>query len=145
MKKGFETWSEAVKSAYPSAFSPYWHAMPLRRMTKLLAAWFVALCGAGWLADLVQIRAHPLAYGFFWPVLLGVVGTAVFTAEIHRPRWVLPLYLLISIGIFLGCLAVRGSPTLPVPAPIFRRVLVDTLVAWTGMASRSRAWRWAAT
>src|SRR5271166_4518514 len=102
-------------------------------MTKLLAAWFVALCGAGCLADLVQIRAHPLALGFFWPVLFGVVGTAVFTAQILRPRWVLPLSLLISIGIFLGCLAVRGSPTLPVPDPILRRVLVDTLVAWTGM------------
>jgi len=37
-------------------------------MTKLLMTLFVVLAAMGFVADLLQIKAPPLAHGFFWPL-----------------------------------------------------------------------------
>ena len=134
MNKNSEKWSDAVRSAFPSALSPYWRAMPVARMTKLMVGLLAVLFGAGCLADLLQVRAHPLAHGLYWPTLFVFLGTAIFIARIKRARLFLPLYLLIWLGILLGYLQVRVSPTIPITDADFPRILADTLGAWIGVS-----------
>jgi len=134
MNKKFEKWSDAVKSAFPSALSPYWRTMPIGRMTKLIVGLLAVGFGAGCLADLLQIRANPLAHGLYWPALFVVMGTAIFIARVKRPRLFLPLSLLIFLGLLLGYLLVRSSPTVPITEADFPRILADTLGTWIGMA-----------
>jgi sigma-B regulation protein RsbU (phosphoserine phosphatase) len=62
------------------------------------------------------------------------MGTALFIARIKRPRLFLPLFLLIWLGILLGYLQVRASPTVPIPEADFQRILADTLGTLIGMA-----------
>jgi hypothetical protein len=133
MNKNFEKWLDAVKSAYPSALSPYWRTMPIGRMTKLIVGLLALLLGAGCLADLLQIRTHPLAHGLYWPALFVFMGTAIFIARVKRPRLFLPLSLLIFLGLLLGYLQVRASPTVPITEADFPRILADTLAAWIGL------------
>lgn len=40
MKKKLRTWLAGVRSAFPTAFSTYWHLLPLGRMKTLLAGYF---------------------------------------------------------------------------------------------------------
>jgi len=138
MNKRFEKWSDAVKTAYPSALSPYWRAMPMRQMTKLLISLFVVLAAMGFVADLLQIKAPPLAHGFFWPLWIGVIGLAAFVARIKRTRLVLPVSLLMALGLFLGYLKVRPSAQILVPDAVYRRIVVDAIAAWVGVAGGYR-------
>jgi hypothetical protein len=133
MNKKSEKWSDAVKSAFPSALSPYWRTMPIGRMKKLIVARLLSFLGVGCLLDLLQIRAQPLAHGLYWPTLLGVMGTALFIARVKRPRLFLPLDLLMFLGLLLGYLQVRASPTVPITEADFPRILADTLGALIGM------------
>jgi hypothetical protein len=52
------------------------------------------------------------------------MGTAIFIARVKRPRLFLPLSLLIFLGLLLGYLRVRASPTVPITEADFRRILV---------------------
>jgi hypothetical protein len=61
------------------------------------------------------------------------MGTAIFIARIKRPRLFLPLSLLIFLGLLLGYLQVRASPTVPITEADFPRILADTLGALIGM------------
>ena len=65
-----------LSSAFPSAASPYWRALPLRRMKSLLAGVFFTSAVVGFAADLVQLNVQPLGRGFFWPALLGAGAEA---------------------------------------------------------------------
>ncbi len=134
MKNRLEKWSDALKTAYPSALSPYWAAMPIRRMTKLLMSLFIVLAAMGSVADLLQIKAPPLAHGFFWPVLLGVVGSAGFAARIKRTRLVLPVSMLMALGGFLAYLKLHTAPDISIPDGVYRRIIVDALAVWFGVA-----------
>jgi serine phosphatase RsbU (regulator of sigma subunit) len=50
MKKWLQKLRVILSSAFPSAASPYWRALPLRRMKSLLAGvFFSGLAGLGWL------------------------------------------------------------------------------------------------
>ena len=78
MKKWLQKLRGILSSAFPSAASPYWRALPLRRMKSLLAGAFFITAVAGFAADLVQLNIHPLGRGFFWPAFFGagaVVGS----------------------------------------------------------------------
>ncbi len=138
MNNRFAKWSGAVQTAFPSALSPYWRAMPIRRMTKLLASLFFVLAAMGCVADLLQIKAPPLAHGFFWPLWIGVIGLAVFIAQIKKIWLVLPLSLLMALGLFLGYLQVRASAHILIPDAVFRRIVVDAIAAWVGVAGGYR-------
>src|SRR5215831_15697220 len=81
MNKELQKWSDALKSAFPNAFSPYWRDVPVRRMTKLLTACFLIAAAMGFVADLLQIKAPPLAHGFFWPVFIRVIGVGIFSDQ----------------------------------------------------------------
>lgn len=71
MKKRLQNWRVTLSSAFPSASNPYWRALPLRRMRRLLAGAFFAGTVMGLVFNLLQLNLPPLDRGFFWPVLLG--------------------------------------------------------------------------
>ncbi len=112
--------------------------MPMGRMTKLLMSLFVVLVAMGFVADLLQIKAPRLAHGFFWPLWIGVIGLAAFVAQIKRTRLVWPLSLLMALGLFLGYLAEHAAAHILVPDAVFRRIVVDAIAAWVGVAAGYR-------
>lgn len=138
MKKKFRTWLADVGSAFPSAFSPYWRTLPVRRMKMLLAGTFIIASAAGFAFDLTQLNVPAAGRGFFWPVLFGAAATAFLLAVIKRVRLIPLLYvLLIAIG-WLGYRASHVSAPLPVPDQLDHRVLFDAIGIWVGIALGSR-------
>ena len=85
MSNGLDKWRAGLFSAYPSASSPYWRALPLGRMKKFLLGVFLTSAGIGFAFDLLQIDHPPLAHGFFWPVFGGAMAASVFVTRIMRP------------------------------------------------------------
>lgn len=75
-----------LSSAFPSATSPYWWALPLRRMKSLLAGAFFITAVAGFAADLLQLNVQPLGRGFFWPAFFGAGAAVGLVATIKRVR-----------------------------------------------------------
>jgi hypothetical protein len=71
MNKWLRKGRAGLGSGYPSAFSPYWRALPMRRMTKLLMGTFFYVAGVGFAVDLLQINHPRLGHGFFWPIFAG--------------------------------------------------------------------------
>ncbi len=84
MKKRLREWKQILGSAFPSASNPYWRALPLRRMTRLLAGGFFISAIIGFAGDLLQLNVQRLGRGFFWPVLTGLVFVSTLLANIKR-------------------------------------------------------------
>ena len=133
MKKKLRTWLAGVRSAFPSAFSPYWHVLPLGRMKMLLAGYFFIGAAGGFACDLLQLNASRVGGGFFWPVLVGTGATALRAAGIKRIRLVPLLLLLVVVTAWLGYWASHVSPPLPVPVVVHRRVLFDAVGILVGI------------
>ena len=76
MNRSLQKWGTVLGSAFPTAASPYWRALPLRHMKSLLAGVFFTSAVVGFAADLVQLNVQPLGRGFFWPALLGAGAEA---------------------------------------------------------------------
>jgi hypothetical protein len=133
MKKKLRAWLAGVRSAFPSAFSPYWHVLPLGRMKMLLAGYFFIGAAGGFACDLLQLNASRVGGGFFWPVLVGTGATALRAAGIKRIRLVPLLLLLVVVTAWLGYWASHVSPPLPVPVVVHRRVLFDAVGILVGI------------
>jgi hypothetical protein len=119
-------------SGYPNFSSPYWRALPLGRMKKLLVGVFFITAGVGFAVDLFLIDHPPLAHGWFWPLFLGVMAASVFAARIRRPRLALLAWLLIvvlAIIAFRIASNSRGS----FPGRLNRRVGFDAVGIWLGV------------
>src|SRR5437899_10878115 len=92
-------------SGYPNFSSPYWHALPLGRMKKLLVGVFFITAGVGFAVDLFLIDQPPLAHGCFWTLFLGVMAVSFFAVRIKRhrlalfARFVMVVFALISFSI----------------------------------------------
>ncbi len=138
VKKKLRTWLAGVGSAIPSALSPYWRALPIRRMKTLLAGTFLVASAAGFAADLMQLDAPRVGRGFFWPILAGAAATAVFAAIIKKVRLLPVLYLAAFVIAWLGYRAAHVAPPLPVPHELQRRVLFDAIGIWLGIGLGSR-------
>lgn len=138
MKKKLSTWLAGVRSGFPSAFSPYWHVLPLKRMKTFLAGYFFIGAGAGFAFDLLQLNAARVGGGLFWPVFVGTAATALRAAGIKRFR-LIPL-LLVPIGVtaWLGYRAAHNSPPVPVPVAVHRRVLFDAIGILAGIGLGAR-------
>jgi hypothetical protein len=93
MKKWLQKLWATLSSAFPSATSPYWRALPLRRMRSLLAGVFFSTAVIGFAGDLVQLNIRPLGRGFFWPAFFGAGAVVGLVATIKR----LPSVVLIFI------------------------------------------------
>jgi hypothetical protein len=75
MQRMFRTWLAGVGSAWPTAYSPYWRALPVGRMKMLLAGTFLIASAVGFALDLMQLKAPPAGRGLFWPFLAGAAAT----------------------------------------------------------------------
>ncbi len=90
MRKKAQEWLAGVGSAFPTAFSPYWRALPIGRMKMFLAGTFFIGSAVGFAFDLLQLNASRVGRGFFWPIFAGAAATGVLAAVIKRIR-LLPL------------------------------------------------------
>jgi hypothetical protein len=107
-------------------------------MAKLLTACFLVAAAMGFVVDLIQIKAPPLAHGFFWPVWIGIIGLGIFVAKIKRTQLVLPLLLLLALGGFLAYLKLQASARTASPDAVFRRIMIDALATWAGVGGGYR-------
>jgi hypothetical protein len=133
MKKKLRTWLAGVRSAFPTAFSPYWHMLPLGRMKMFLAGYFFVGAAGGFAFDLLQLNASRVGGDFFWPVLVGTGAAALRAAGIKRFRLVPLLLLLVVVTAWLGYRASHVSLPLPVPVAVHRRVLFDAIGILVGI------------
>jgi hypothetical protein len=138
MKKKLRTWLAGLRSAYPAAFSPYWHVLPLWRMKAFLAGYFFIGAAGGFALDLLQLNATPVGGGLFWPVLMGTGAAALRAAGIKRVRLIPLLFLLVIVAAWLGYRSSHVSPPLPVPLAVHRRVLFDAFGILVGIGFGSR-------
>src|SRR5580700_3303242 len=138
MKKKLRTWLAGVRSAFPTAFSPYWHMLPLTRMKTLLSGYFFIGAAGGFAFNLLQLNASRVGGGFFWPVLVGTGATALRAAGIKKFRLIPLLFLLIALTVWLGYWASHVSPPLPVPVAVRRRVLFDAIGILVGIGFGTR-------
>jgi serine phosphatase RsbU (regulator of sigma subunit) len=132
LNKRLHKWLAGVGSAYPSAFSPYWRALPLRYMKKLLMGTFFISFGVGFAIDLLQLNHQRLGGGFFWPILAGTMAAGIQAARIKKIKLVLPLTLL---GVVVGWLAYRTvhvSRSFSVPDALHQRVVFDAIGIYLG-------------
>jgi phosphoserine phosphatase RsbU/P len=132
MNKWFPKWFAGLGSAYPSAFSPYWRALPMRRLTKLLAGTFLVAAGVGAAVDLLQLNHPRLVHGFFWPIFAGTMAAGILATRIKKFRLVLPLWLLMVGLAWLAYRAVRASESFPLPDALRQRVVFDAVGIYLG-------------
>jgi hypothetical protein len=138
MRKNLRTWLTTVRSAFPAAFSPYWHVLPLGQMKTLLAGYFFVGVAGGFAFDLLQLNAPRVGGGLFWPILVGTGATALRAAGIKRVRLVPPLFLVVFVIGWLGYRASHAWPPLPVPVAVHRRVLFDAAGIFVGIGFGTR-------
>lgn len=89
---------KALRTAFPSASSPYWRTLPLRHMKRLLAGTFLLASLAGFSANLIMLERRAVLHDLFWPLLLGSVATGMALVSLRKPRWV-PLAFPLAIGV----------------------------------------------
>jgi serine phosphatase RsbU (regulator of sigma subunit) len=127
MKKRLQKLVADLGSAFPSAFSPYWRTLPMRRMKKLLTAAFFIFSVIGFVIDLLLLDGQRLGRGFFWPVFTGAMATGLLAARVKRIR-LFPFLFLIAGAVGWGVIRVSHSSTpAPVPAALKSRVLFDAI------------------
>jgi hypothetical protein len=138
MKKKLHTWLAGARSAFPTAFSPYWHGLPLGRMKMFLAGYFFTGAAGGFALDLLQLNASRVGGGFFWPVLVGTGAATLRAAAIKRVRVIPLLFRLVVMTAWLGYWASHVLLPLPVPVAVHRRVLFDAIGILIGIGLGAR-------
>lgn len=116
-----------LTSAFPTALSPYWRALPIRRMKLFLAGIFLIGSAAGFCFDLLQLDFLRVGRGLFWPILAGASATAVLVAIIKKVRLVPVLWVLVLGLGWLGYRTAHGATPFPVQEAINRRVVFDAI------------------
>ena len=144
MKKRLQEWRVILGSAFPRASNPYWRALPLRRMKRLLAGTFFTSAVVGFAADLLQLNVQRLGRGLFWPFLLDAVAVSILLANIKRVRPILAIFI-VALAIWIagglsglgwlgfGWLTYSISLVLapwPIPEALRARVLFDAIGIW---------------
>jgi hypothetical protein len=79
-------------------------------MGKFLIAAFITWCAVGFVIDLLLINYQPLGRGFFWPIYLGTLGTALFAARMRRIGLVPVLLLITGAGLLAEKTCDRWKP-----------------------------------
>ena len=113
--------------AFPSALSPYWRSLPIRRMKFFLAGAFLIAAASGFCFDLLLLTFPSLGRGLFWPFLLGISATILLVAIIKKARLVPVLFLQFVGLVVLGDRAAHRLAPFPVPEALQRRVVFDAI------------------
>jgi len=145
MKKKSQRWSDFLSTAYPTASSPYWRTLPLRRMISLLAGVFFSAGVVGFAFDLLQLPLPRLGWGFFWPFILGTAAVGVLVTKIKRvPFLLFGIVALIwvvgglsgfgwyGLGWLFYPTAIVWAPS-PIPHAMRMRILFDAIGVWVGV------------
>jgi len=138
MKMNLRMWLTGMRSGFPTAFSPYWRVLPLRRLKTFLAGYFFIGAAGGFAFDLLQLNASRIGGGLFWPVLVGIGAAAGRVAAIKRARLVPLVLLLVVLAGWLGYWASHISLPSPAPVALHRRVLLDAIGILVGIAFGAR-------
>lgn len=135
-------WTRAIgdgfRTTQPSASNPYWRALPLRKMKRLLVGTFLLSSVFGFALNIIRLNQRPLLHGFFWPLLISSVSTVALLLRLTRPRWAIPTLLL---GFGIVWLAVRFQASLPIHANAYnlqRELLFNAFGILIGAAVGSR-------
>jgi serine phosphatase RsbU (regulator of sigma subunit) len=102
MKKWLQQLGEILSSAFPSAASPYWRALPLRRMKSLLTGVFFTTAVVGFAGDLVQLNVPALGRGLFWPAVFGAGAVVALVVSIKRVHSILRVLLILIIFFWIA-------------------------------------------
>ena len=133
MSNRFGRWLSDLKSAVPTALSPYWRELPIRRMRLFLAGTFLIAAAAGFCFDLLQLDFPSVGGGLFWPILAGTFAIAGLAALIKKVRLV-PVVWLLALGLgWLGYRAAHSSTPFTVQEALNRRVVFDAICILFGM------------
>jgi serine phosphatase RsbU (regulator of sigma subunit) len=132
MNKWLAKWRSGLGSAYPSTFSPYWRALPMRHLTKLLMGTFLTFAGVGFAVDLLQLNHPRLGHGFFWPIFAGAMAAGLSAARIKKFRLALPLWLVMVVLAWLAYRVAHVSRSLSLPDALQQRVVFDAIGIWLG-------------
>jgi len=127
MNSWLHKWLEGMGTAYPSASSSYWRAMPLGRMKKLLAAAFFTVSALGFVLDLLLLNHPHLGRGLVWPLLLGALAAGTLAARIKGTHLYPPIWLILAAVSCLAVILPYTSARLPVPEAIKQRVAFDAI------------------
>ena len=139
MKKWLQKLRGILSSAFPSAASPYWRALPLRRMKSLLAGAFFITAIAGFAANLLQLNVQPLGRSFFWPAFFGAGAVVGLVATIKRLRYPILIFIVVCwIGgglaglgwLGLGWITYTNSilvTSWPIPQAMKARIVFDAI------------------
>jgi serine phosphatase RsbU (regulator of sigma subunit) len=129
---------EGLRTTRPSASNPYWRALPLRKMKRLLVGTFLLSSVAGFAINIIRLNQHPLLHGFFWPLLISSVSTVGLLLRLTRARWVIPT-LILGAGIVWLALRFQASlPTLATAHNLQRELLFNALGILIGAGVGSR-------
>lgn len=139
MKKWFQKLRMILSSAFPSAASPYWRALPLRRMKSLLAGVFFSTAVVGFAGDLVELNVKPLGRGFFWPAFFGAGAVVGLVATIKRLRSPVLIFIVVcwiggglaglgwlGLGWFTYTISLLVTPW-PMPQAMKARIVFDAI------------------
>ena len=127
MNSWLHKWLEGLGTAYPSASSSYWRAMPLGRMKKLLAAAFFTVSALGFVLDLLLLNHPHLGRGLVWPLLLGALAAGTLAARIKGTHLYPPIWLILAAVSLLAFILPYTSARLPVPEALKQRVAFDAI------------------
>jgi len=145
MKKKLQQRPGILSTAYPTASSPYWRSLPIRRMKRLLAGVFFSASVVGFAFDLLQLPLPPLGRGFFWPLVLGAAAVGTLVTKIKRvPILLLFIVVLVWLVGGLSGLGWFGEGWLiypislvvvpsPIPHTLRLRILFDAIGIWLGV------------
>src|SRR5206468_10899557 len=84
MNKWLHKWRAGLGSGYSSAFSPYWRALPMQRMTKPLMGTLFYVAGVGFPVDLLQINHPRLGHSFFWHIFAEAMAAGISASANSR-------------------------------------------------------------
>lgn len=133
-EKWHRRWGRLVSTAYPSAASPYWGALPMARLTKLFAGTFLTAAGMGFAIDLLLLNRAPWMGGVFWPVFCGTMAAGISAARMKDFRLALSLWAaLMALAVFV-LHASLASGSLAIQRTIYSRLVLDVAGIWTGAA-----------
>jgi len=156
MKKRLQKCLAILSTAFPTASSPYWRALPIRRMKSLLAGVFFTASVVGFAFDLMQLHARPLGGGFFWPILFGATAVGVLVTRIKRVRPIFLIFIVVlaaytsiwlagglsglgwlGLGWLTYSISLVFAPW-PIPQALRVRILFDSIGIWLGVTLGSR-------
>jgi phosphoserine phosphatase RsbU/P len=129
---------EGLRTTHPSASSPYWRALPLRRMKRLLLGTFVLSSVAGFALNLVLINHRQLLRGLFWPLLISSIVTVGLVIRLTRPRWAIPFLALACGIVWLAARPQVLSPVLANAHDLEGRLFFNAIGIWLGTGVGSR-------